>query len=370
MGTRFLYLLVLLFGVGCVGAPAKQYTIERVSEIDTLLCDINCGLAAGFCGVLDDGVLMVGGANFPELSASQGGAKRFYSVVYHYSNGRWHYLGDLPEGLASGGSAVYHDAMYLVGGVGAGGAVSSALRLSVVGGELSIGRLPLLPYSVEQCGAVVVDSVLYVVGGNHNGVPSVDVLALELGNPASGWKVVGQLPQAMLQPVVTAVDGVVYLWGGFSLHSADSPAVAYDYGYSMNPRTMGFKRVSGIDGATLTGGSAVVWDGCVYVVGGVDKSIFERAISRRYYLSVGEGDTAALESEEQEYMEYIPSEFRFSQDLRVYNPTTDSWSVVYSAPELALAGAGVAVLDGAMYVVNGEIMPGVRTNRVLCVRLD
>ncbi len=366
------YVVVLVLCALMVVRCGGRVEIEKLPHIPTAVEGMGKGVAAPFCGTLGAGVIVAGGANFPNIPAAKGGKKVFYDGVYYLLNGKWTTLGKLPYAVASGATASTGDALYFVAGMSPTGALSSVLKLTLSGDEgapkMKLEKVVELPFTVEQCGATIVSGLLYIVGGNRDGVPSGEVTTVNLGS--GEVRHLTQMPQVMLQPVVVSVESEIYVWGGYTLPTVESRAKAIDYGYCLDVSTSEIEKIEGVQGGTLTGSSAVLSEGKVYVVGGVNKEIFENAVNRRYDLSRGVGDTVMLKKQETEYMNYTPADFRFIRDIRVFDPKEKKWQVLQSATNFALAGAGVATVGGNLYIVNGEVMPGVRTPEVLKLKIN
>ncbi len=362
-------LLALTVASGCKKVDSPLEMLPEIAPENT--DGMAKGVAAAFCGVLDGGVVMAGGANFPMAPAAEGGMKVFYDGVYYFKHGKWSLVTKLPYRAASGATALGDGVLYLVGGLNEQGAIQEILMLSRsddAAKAIEVESLLELPFTVEQCGAAVVDGVLYIVGGNHDGVPSNSIVAVDI--ETSEVEHVATLPTEILQPVVVAVEGVLYIWGGYSLPSESHQAKAIDYGFSYDVATKSIAKLPGAPSGTLTGSSAVVYDQMVYVVGGVNNFIFEDALNRRYKLAHGIGDTTRLKREEAQYMNFEPIDFAFTRYLQIFDPANRRWRVGQSSDSFALAGAGVAELEGELYVINGEVMPGVRTPRVFRLKIN
>lgn len=354
----------------CACANSKNDGGVKISSLITLDTCFNKGVAAMYCGFAGDNLIVAGGANFPHSPVADGGVKVFYDNIFTLSeNGEWKAIGSLNLPAASGATIADDESLYFIGGMNSHGALGSVTRYRYEDERLISDILPSLPYGVEQCGAAMVDDVIYVIGGSHDGTPAKQILALDTRcDSVAKWRCVGELPEAILQPVVVALDGVIYIWGGYLAQSDTQRAKVYDYGYKFKPEmatTAEFTKISGAPSGTMTGASATIRDGKIYSVGGVQKDIFDRALVRRYEINNALGAVSELLDEEETYMELLPPQYKFTSTLQMYDPVTDSWSVVLADDNLALAGAGVAAKDDKLFVVNGEIKPGVRTNRVL-----
>lgn len=87
--------------------------------------DVQEGLAGAYAGVSNDAVLVAGGANFQGArSAADAGnwyahdglSKHWASEIFALQDGNWTQVGQLPDGLAYGGSFSVNDGLLVVGG--------------------------------------------------------------------------------------------------------------------------------------------------------------------------------------------------------------------------------------------------------------
>lgn len=102
------------------------------------------GLAGAYAGVSNGTVLVTGGANFQGARAKadagtwyahEGLAKHFASEIFALQDGQWVQVGNLPEGLAYGGSFSVDDGLLIVGGEDAAKAARADVFLVQWDGE-------------------------------------------------------------------------------------------------------------------------------------------------------------------------------------------------------------------------------------------
>lgn len=370
--TILTLLAVLMFSCGSDNA-VEVTTIEKVSPIDSTNKRIDKGIAAMFCGELNGSVIVAAGANFPEIAASEGGVKVFYNDIYSFANGEWRFFGLLSHGAASGNTIETKDALYFIAGATTGGgSLSNVTKVSYSSdNQPQIVAMPELPYGVQQSASVVLDSVIYVMAGLQNEALGIEILAFDLRMSSdSMWHSVGNLPEPMLQPVAAVYNDDIYLWGGYTTYTDSLDGKSIDYGYKFNPKQMEFQKIEGSKLGTQTGANLEVYDGKFYFVGGVNKAIFERALNRRGYLANGIGDKEELEKEELEYMKLDAKGFNFTSQVQIFDPQTATWSYSESSDSYALAGAGLATVGDELLIINGEVKPGVRTNKVWKIKFN
>ncbi len=87
--------------------------------------DVQEGLAGAYAGLVDDAVIVAGGANFQGARANadagnwyahDGLSKHWASEVFALRDGEWSQIGTLPEGLAYGAAFAVDDGLLIVGG--------------------------------------------------------------------------------------------------------------------------------------------------------------------------------------------------------------------------------------------------------------
>ena len=329
------------------------------------------GVSAPFCGVVGDALVVAGGANFPDKSLLEGGAKRVYADIWILSDGEWVHAGVLPDSTAYGATFAVDDALILVGGNTCGVTTDKVYELTLRDGKAALRALPPLPEPMEQCGWTRDGDRLYLVGG----VGTTAVYACTIGEYA--WSKLADLPEPLVQPVAFASGGNLYVWGGYnpetlevsdkglclqisplaSLGRNDNNAVIpteVPAVISSEVEKSSWREAPSIpDGGTFVGATGVTLpDGRLAVVGGVNRAIFARALHN-------------TPEDRIPYLSKEPAEYQFRQAVYAFDPVSGAWTLLGADPACALAGPGVAVRpDGGLFVVGGELKPGVRSHRL------
>ena len=342
------------------------------------------GVSAPFCGAIQDVLVVAGGANFPDKSLLEGGAKRVYADIWAKApHGRkWVHAGVLPDSTAYGATFAVDNALVLAGGNVCGVTTDKVYELRLSYGKAVLRTLPQLPVPMEQCGWTRDGENLYLVGG----VGTTGVYTCKIGTYV--WSKIADLPEPLVQPVAYASGGKLYVWGGFNPETLD----VSDRGIVMDLTVISSGAEGGVeksvwaeapaipDGGTFVGATgATLPDGRLVVVGGVNRAIFARALHN-------------TPEDRIPYLSKEPAEYQFRQDVFAFDPaatedtigtgtvsdgvtgsatSSGAWTCLGSVPACALAGPGVAVRPatsasghGALYVAGGELKPGVRSPRI------
>ena len=341
------------------------------------------GISAAFTGLIGDCLIMAGGCNFPDLPASDGGVKRYYSNVYAITpvacDVTWRQIGQLSAPMAYGIALPTDYGLAFIGGTGPGGPASTVyeLRLSEDGSVAQWYDLPPLPVTVDNMAGARLGHRLYIVGGNADGVPSRRVFSLSLDSLAVGWREEPSMPgEPRVQPVAIALqyrgETCLYVFGGFAAGTTDrAPSVsltALRYMPSVRRWEQVAAPVDEQGRAVSLGGAAgyAINDTMALCLGGVDKDIFWDALVREHLLAqarvVGNDSlVTVLQKVGYDYMTHAPVWYRFNHRILRYSAVTDRWKVIDQTSIAARCGAALAGRDSTFYYLGGELKPGIRT---------
>ena len=334
----------LILAAGLVACHTETMKVTELKSIpDAAYAK---GVSAPFCGVVGDALVVAGGANFPDKSLLEGGAKRVYADIWALEAGEWVHAGLLPDSTAYGATFAVDGALVLAGGNVCGVTTDKVYELTLQDGAAVLRALPPLPEPMEQCGWTRDGDRLYLVGG----VGTTGVYACTVGEYV--WTRLADLPEPLVQPVAFASGGSLYVWGGFkpeTLEVSDKGLVI-----SSEVEKSPWREAPSIpDGGTFVGATgATLPDGRLAVVGGVNRAIFARALHN-------------TPEDRIPYLSKEPAEYQFRQAVYAFDQASGAWTLLGAAPACALAGPGVAVRPGGgLYVAGGELKPGVRSPKL------
>ena len=335
-----------MLAMSLVGIAACNTETMKVTELKPIPDAAYAkGVSAPFCGVVGDVLVVAGGANFPDKSLLEGGAKRVYADIWAYEAGDWVHAGVLPDSTAYGATFAVDGALILAGGNVCGVTTDKVYELKLQDGKAELRALPPLPVPMEQGGWTREGDKLYLVGG----VGTTGVYACAIG--AYEWAKVADLPEPLVQPVAFASGGKLYVWGGFNpetLEVSDKGIVLDGGAWSATAPIPDNGTFVGATGATLP-------DGRLAVVGGVNRAIFARALHN-------------TPEDRIPYLSKEPAEYQFRQAVYTFDPAAGTWARPGSVPACALAGPGVAAFGAnALYVAGGELKPGVRSPKIFAL---
>ena len=359
------FVLIALF-TACTMAQNSN-SIQRLVGFPTEEQGFDKGVSACYCGVINGYLYIAGGCNFPDKPVAEGGKKRFYKAIYAAKLNaegdrlEWETVGQMPQPAAYGVSVTYENSLIFVGGNNETGGLTTAIRLRPTATGMQQEALPSLPHALDNMAGAVVGHILYVVGGNCEGVATQKVWSLDLKNTAKeGWKEELSIPGiARVQPIAAALAGdLLGVWGGFAPKTDSKAAQLAMNGASYNAGCGTWTALpvptDALGEEVFTGGSTAIAtpQKGVVVVGGVNKDVFLAAINK-----LPEG-----------YLLHEPEWYRFNNRVLCYRDGT--WTQLLQHPSVARAGCALAYWDGWVYVVGGELKPGIRTPEIVRFRVD
>lgn len=370
-------LVCMIAGLGLSTCTPSDVSIPGAATIDVMngFPDGESGYALGVSGCyarkLGDFLLMAGGCNFPDKPVSEGGIKHYYKGIYiarvdDSSSLRWVKAGELPMEAAYGATVSLPDRLIFIGGSNSSDRFSSVLSFSfdcMKDSGLICETLPPLPHAVDNMSATLLGDTLYVLGGNRNGIPSSSMFSLCLDNYSAGWTEVPFPGRPRVQPVCSSLLGKLYVFGGFT--SGGDASVSTDR-LCYHPESGQWQVVKAPlttkgEPLTLTGGVSVSYgDVLLICAGGVNRDIFEDAISARYQMV-----------RESEYLLQPIEWYRFNDQLLAYNVRSGEWiRIGVPSPMLARAGSSLVVFGDILFYIGGELKPGVRTPGICRISLQ
>ena len=388
----FVLFLTMLTSCSCQRKSALekpvQVTWTESDSIPASFGNISKGVSAAFVGFQNDKLVVAGGCNFPNTPAANGGKKVFYNDILTFDGKTWTKAGELPRELAYGASVNLPDVLLCIGGRNNDFFSASVFSLTFdkKSGKALIDSLPALPVKMDNFGGAVLDSVIYVVGGNQNGAPSADVWELDLRRK-NGWVKLPSIPsRPLIQPLAIAQNGALYVFGGYDnprkisadfyskKTTNDTAAFVSQAVWKYTPKTKTWTKTAdypaGKEGYSLSGGAAApIADSLILTFSGVNQSVFEEALNRNFFLShyADSQDKKTLEklnAEAKMYLFHASDWYKFNPRLMLFNTKNNTWQTLWDFPQAALAGASAVNAGNIVYVVNGELKPGIRTPRI------
>ena len=361
-------LSVLVLG-GCTSIEVKTPGVERKitwEHAGNLPAqkgfEKNIGTAGMLSGVLEGKYVVVGGgANFPYDTVLNGGAKKLYSDVYllEEKDGKLTVKEhiNLDNEIGYGASVTVKGGVYYIGGGATAEADNDILFLSMQNGKLNIEKVGDLPFTLQNGTAVEKDGKLYIITGKQDGKATNKMYEYDLATGKS--KELAPVPGAetRTQAVSQILDGKLYVFSG-------GDSIAYTDGYEYNFATNKWAPAASVElngeKISLLGASSVkLNEKEMMVIGGFNKEVYDNAVAN---LNTLKGEELA--EFKAGYFGADPAEFNWNREILIYNSDSNSWKTIGQVPFDAPCGEGLVLVGNKVFSINGEIKPGIRTDRM------
>ncbi len=326
------------------------------------------GLAGTFFGKQGSWFLMAGGSSFPEGKPWEKGVKHFSNRVFVFTqqqDGAFlliHQGQDMPVALAEGAYASLPEGVLCAGGQTPDGIIEKVWLLSFDGSSVNIKEYPPLPVPVKNSSVALIGSNVYLVGGElADGSSSNQFLLLNLDKLNEGWQ---QLPDFPLHVSGSAVasqqDGEevsLFVFGGRAKNNSNVTTF-YSSAYKFTPSKGGWCQIGGIKiskeqefplamaAASAIGGSSVL------LYGGDDGVVFNKVEAAVNNKDLKEKDRLQM------------THTGFNNKILLYDTMTDTWSEAGETINSPVAVASDFSDGENVYIVCGEIRPGVRSPHI------
>ncbi len=380
------YIFYSLVGASILFAACSKQNNKEVFDMDLLdgfptsEVGYEYGVSGAYAGNLNNTIILAGGCNFPEKPVYDGGEKRYYKGIYqakvineNSSFLEWTKIGELPNEAAYGVSVQDKDTLYFIGGNNNDGQLKFTLKLflDTKNNQLCIDTLPSLPVGIDNMSGAMHNSTIIIAGGNTEKEFSKKLFKLNLNNLNEGWSIDDScLESSLLQSISFSLNGSFYTSSGF--YSGDETKVPFvsTKTYKVVNETDCFEYQNAIENDTLTfsGGCVVKIDEkSVYAMAGVNKKVFEAALNRIRFKDKTniQAEKDSIDKLQNDYLRHDPNWYLFNSTLYKLDTTTTSWMAVAESKHLARAGAIAVPVPNGLYLLGGELKPGVRTSKTL-----
>ncbi len=326
----------------------------------------NAGLAGLLQGTIGEYIVVGGGANFPDV-LEKGGKKVTHRDIYLLKEvkGKLETLEQIqlayPIGYGLSVSVKEENAIYYLGGSPEKEHSRDILKITLEKGKLKTKIVGQLPLSVENGVAQYKDGKIYYGVGklenpegknvNSNKFFSYDIKTGKVEELAD-------FPgEARQQTIGQILNNKFYVFSGGS-------NVSYIDGYAYDFKTKSWEKAADViidkkEILLLGANSIKIAEDKMLVLGGFNYKLWNDA---NHYLSTLKDE--ALQEYKKEYFGAEPSWYGWNRKILIYNASNNTWKALGEVPFDASCGAALLKLKDNIYSINGEIKPGVRTERM------
>lgn len=225
------------------------------------------------------------------------------------------------------------------------------------------GHYPDLPKTVADGGGALIGNQAYIGLGSAGEA----FFSLDLSAKDAQWQALPDFPAgSRSQPVVAALDGKLYVFGGLQ-KDADGLLQLINDAHVFDPATQTWQKLPTRSPLGLVGTQAFTHGKKIYFVGGSNLSIFNGYFQD--YTAAGE-DKDKQQAVMSAYFNQPTQDYFFNNQIFSYEPATNQWHNEGITPFAGRAGASVKLIDDKVYVANGELKPGLRSDSVELGQFD
>lgn len=337
------------------------------------------GLAGAVAGVDNDVLLVGGGANFPEIAqtATRGNVKgkvywdNLYVLEKKGDDYQWlDKQFELPDAVAYAVTLQTPKGLMVIGGEGfKNGTNGTALKKRQTFSstyfinwndksdkpEYTAG--PELPVAMSYHTGALIGDTIYVASKDR-------FLSLDLNKLKAGWKEMPKWPGGNRQAAESAVvDGEFFLFSGRT--KEDGKWIIYKDSFKFNPKTNKWSELKGLSEPMMAGAAYTTpGDDSILLLGGADGVRF---LEQQKYESLRNSFKKGTDQWEKnnDIITWLFDHHNgFESRIMAYSPSKDSWTQAGWYPGEPVATFPPVVWGENIFVVSGEIRPGVRTPRV------
>ncbi|MBL8890393.1 MAG: sodium/solute symporter [Planctomycetaceae bacterium] len=316
------------------------------------------GVAAPFVGLIEDRLLVAGGANFPNGMPWDGGTKQWHTTAYLADNPgvAWREVGRLPRPLAYGVSVSLPSGLLCIGGSDADQHYADVFLCRLHDGQLGTENWQPLPIPLaNMAGARVGDWILVMGGSSEPGEQAASnrVFGLSISTQDATplatrpWIELPEFPaEARLLPNCAVLGDEWYVFGGAAIEEV-----------------AGQKRRRYLNDAwRLKVRSADITASAWQRVSDLPQPLVASpgpspTLGSNHFLALG-GDDGSLAN-----FEPRSQHPGFASRPWLYHRVTDTWSPIGELPVVRVT-TGAIPWRGGWVIPTGEIRPGVRTPEV------
>ncbi len=231
---------------------------------------------------------------------------------------------------------------------------TSLLALGAFGTAFA-AQYPDLPVGIKNGAGALIGDTVYV----GLGTAGDKFYSLNLKEPNAQWQEIAAFPGgARNQPGGAAVNGKLYVFGGFQNTAVHDNQIINDV-HVYDPQDNTWTKLPTRSPRTAVGSSVTADTNKIYFVGGVNEEIWNGLFSD---IKEAAGDKDKEKTIFDPYFNMRAQDFFFAPEIVSFEPATNSWHNEGIFPYPGRAGAAVAIKDGKLLVVNGEIKAGLRTD--------
>ena len=376
-----IYILLMLNNMPAVAQSKKVISIEwkTIAELPPFREQSkSIGVAGPVVGIINNKLIVAGGANFPDKMPWQGGKKIYYNNISIFNKEKEQVFQEKIQNSLTSNIAYAANCITPLGVVYAGGENELGfsdkvylLQWDEASNNLRQTKLPDLPVETTNGSLVCIDNTIYFLGGETLTNTTNQFYSLNLIKINQGWMTLPVLPKPLSNMVVVAqyLDGQkqIYLMGGRAKQKNGISDFSSDV-YSFDIHLKIWDKKKSLPYPLSAGTGAVFSEKYILLFGGDQGEQFnkvEQTISN-INLEKEQFKKENLISIKNKLLESHPG---FSNEILLYNTQKNIWLSNGFIPFNASVTTNLVQWADKIIIPSGEIKAGVRTPRIISAKI-
>lgn len=376
-----IYILLMLNNMPAVAQSKKVTSIEwkTIAELPPFRDQSkSIGVAGPVVGIINNKLIVAGGANFPDKMPWQGGKKIYYNNISIFNKEKEQVFQEKIQNSLTSNIAYAANCITPLGLVYAGGENELGLSDKVyllqwdeASNNLRQTKLPDLPVETTNGSLVCIDNTIYFLGGETLTNTTNQFYSLNLIKINQGWMTLPVLPKPLSNMVVVAqyLNGQkqIYLMGGRAKRKNGISDFSSDV-YSFDIHLKIWDKKKSLPYPLSAGTGAVFSEKYILLFGGDQGERFnkvEQTISN-INLEKEQFKKENLISIKNKLLESHPG---FSNEILLYNTQKNIWLSNGFIPFNASVTTNLVQWGDEIIIPSGEIKAGVRTPRIISAKI-
>jgi len=330
------------------------------------------GLAGPVTGLVNQKLLIAGGANFPDGLPWMGGRKVYYreGFIMDGDCARVEAKMNLPYAVAYAASCSIPGGIVTIGGENETGPLKDVLLTRWMDGMIHFTKLPSLPVAITNACATALGEVVYAGGGETSINTTARFYKLDLKDLASGWQTLKDIPVSVSHTTLVPSDNgkYLYLMGG-RCKTDSGISILYNQIFRYDTKSDAWTEKSRLPYPLSAASAVMINHRYIALFGGDQGQIFTQ-IERLIRAIKEEPDSLKKILLMDEKARRQSQHAGFSNAVLLYDYSTDTWKEGDSVP-FNIGVTTTALKSGKrIWIPTGEIKPGIRSPLVLMVSVD
>lgn len=381
--SKYLFYLSVPFmltttAVSAQKTPAEQIKWSIAAKLQTPDGHTSIGFAGAINAVLNDRLIVAGGANFPDKKPWEGGKKHYSNEVHVLEKTGKSFSWSkekvfLPEAIAYCGNTSTKFGIVYAGGENEKGLSCQVILLKWDELRHTIIAKPLasLPIALTNVALTSIGDLVYAIGGDQEKSTSKSVFSLDLSLPEATWEVLPELPIPLANSVVVVQSPekqpLIYVIGGRTKTLSgisDLHSTVYIYHPDKQEWQIGAEIKDGQKVMNFSAGTGLASGKNILIFGGDNGAIFHQIETYISKIAGTEDPTekARLTAEKNQLSIHHKG---FYKGLLRYDIINNTWSKLGELPFPAQVTAMATKWNNDIIISSGEVQPGVRTPNIM-----